>query len=175
MCAPQLDLSCFKYPLTTCLLTAILLSTVQESFHQWWHFYWMVLLYSFHTQGGKQHLRTWNNNNWNTKLTFNILTYRPLKCCSPKSLNRWAISLLSVGTERGKTTKHIKILMKTPNYSATFHTSFHKLKLLVYFKTLASHLSKKRKQTTKLPESFLLHLNICPVTKNSTLKLVKCS
>lgn len=62
--------------------------------------------------------------------------------------------------------------MKTPNYNAAFHTSFHKLELLLYFKTLVSYLYKKRKQTAKDKDP--PSLKICPVTKNSILKLIKC-
>lgn len=71
----------------------------QHRTFQWRHCYWTVWPHNLHTQGGKKHFRTWNTTR-NIKLTFNILTYRPLKYFSPKSLYRWAISLLSVGTGR---------------------------------------------------------------------------
>lgn len=102
MCASQLHLPCAKCLIALWSLAATLLSTDPQSFCQCTHFYWTALLYNSHTQGGKRCFKTLTNTTRNIKWAFSIITYRPLKCCSPKSLYRWAISLLSVETGREK-------------------------------------------------------------------------
>lgn len=103
--------------------------------------------------------RTWTNTIQNIKWTFSLLTYRPLKCCSPKSLNRWAISLLSVGMGERKNHKTYLNIEDIKLQHAAFHPSLHSLKL---FPEVPSLQSVQENRKTAIPFDYIQSFILSP-------------